>query len=128
MKLFAIKFILYIIFTGSVFSCVKSQYTAGALALQDKTYDTGPVLPELRIISNDTAVIVLAPNARVFYLDMKVKNSKKYLDLLHKAQKRNRPVRAKIFMHEWNGKGEEIAEIYPATKKDIELFKVAMRP
>jgi len=109
-------------------ACQKNEYAAGTLVKQGATYETGAVLPELRYIKNDTALVVLYPNARVFYLDLKIKNSEQYIDMLRSAEKNSLPVRARIFTRPYSLTGEEISEIYPPTKKDISDFKAAMRP
>ena len=109
-------------------SCQKNEYAMGTIIKEGPTYETGPVLPELRNVQNDTAIVVLYPNARVFYLDMKMKKSELYTKMIQSAEKNNLPVRARIFERTANPGGEEISEIYPPTAKDIENFKASMHP
>lgn len=108
--------------------CQKNDYTAGTIVKQGETYEIGAVLPELRFIKNDTAHVALYPSARVFYLDLRIKNSEQYIRMIRSAQKGNLPVRARIFTRPYSLAGEEISEIYPPTAKDISDFKAAMRP
>jgi len=124
----AMKYFLFFSILIFFSACQRNDYVVGTPEKEGATYDTGPVLPELRHIKNDTALVALYPSARVFYLDLKIKNSERYINMIRSAQKHNKPVRAKIFTRPYTMNGEEISEIYPPTEKDIQVFKAAMRP
>ena len=121
------KYFLAIVVLTVLNACQKSEFPAGRLTKEGPTYETGPVLPELRKAERDTAIVVLYPNARVFYIDLKSKNSEFYTKMLKSAEKNQLPVNVRIFSRSVNLKGEEIAEVYPPTAKQIEVFKASMR-
>ncbi|GAB3782178.1 hypothetical protein GCM10028818_37500 [Spirosoma horti] len=93
-------------------ACQEQENTVGTFPKAGDTYELGSVLPELRTIDKDTARIALYPYARWFYLDMKMKNSQKYLTMIQTAGKSGRQVKARIFKRPVSTGGEEIAEIY----------------
>lgn len=86
------------------------------------TVDFGAALPEIMGIRNDTANIALFPSAQVFFIDLGLKGSAANIKLIKQAKRLNIPVRAKLF----KDNSHEIAEIYPATKADLEKYKEAM--
>lgn len=120
------KYILPCIFALLAISCKTSEPATGIIKAGD-TYETGPVLPELRVIKNDTAWIALYPSARIFYMDMKIKNSAGFIKMIQTAEKKPAPVRTIIFKRPANLTGEEIAEIMAPTAQDIKTFKAAMK-
>ena len=93
-------------------ACKKQETTVDAFPKTGATYELGSVLPDLRTVDKDTARIALYPHARWFYLDMKMKNSQKYLTMIQTAGKSGRQVKARIFKRPIGTSGEEIAEIY----------------
>lgn len=120
------RYLLPVIFVLLVISCKTSEPSTGITKGGD-TYETGPVLPELRIIKSDTAWIALYPYARMFYMDMKIKNSERFIKMIQTAEKKPAPVRTMIFKRPMNLGGEEIAEIIAPTAQDIKTFKAAMK-
>lgn len=107
-ELMPVAFVL-LVFTNA---CKKQENTVDAFPKTGDTYALGSVLPELRAVDKDTARIALYPHARWFYLDMKMKNSQKYLTMIQTAGKAGRQVKARIFKRPISMSGEEIAEIY----------------
>ena len=125
-KQIPVKYFLVIIVSILLNACQTSEFVSGSLSKEGPIYETGPVLPELRKAKLDTAIVVLYPNARVFYIDLKLKNSALYTKMLRTAEKDQLPVNVRIFKRSFNPGGEEISEVYPPTAKQIEAFKASM--
>jgi hypothetical protein len=83
------------------------------------TSELGTVFPEIREIKNDTAKLALYPYATFFIIDLGLKGSEQKLKMIREANKSDVPVKVKVF----RDNRSEVAEIYPATKQDIDKYK-----
>lgn len=81
--------------------------------------EIGLVLPEIRTSENDTVKLALYPHARFFFIDLGLKNSDGYINLIKKAVKEDLPVRVKVY----KDNQAEVAEIIPATSQDLEKYR-----
>ncbi|CAL1517407.1 hypothetical protein [Chitinophaga sp. MM2321] len=101
-------------------SCKKTHDKAQEKRVKEgATLEVGLVLPEIRTTQNDTVKLALYPHARFFFIDLGLKNSDGYIDLIKKANKADVPVRVKVY----EDNQAEVAEIYTATKEDIERYR-----
>ncbi len=83
------------------------------------TVEVGLVFPEMRTTNNDTLKLALYPHARFFFLDLGLKNSDGYINLIKKANKADAPVRVRVYKENQ----AEVAEIIPATIQEIEKIR-----
>lgn len=86
--------------------------------------ELGMVIPEIRAKHNDTLNLALYPHARVFFMDMRLKNSEGFIELIKKANKADLPVRVKVY----ESNQLEVAEITPATREDIKIYRKQQQP
>ena len=114
----------------SMLSCSKNSHSSREkIKKQGETYELGVVIPEIREIKQDTARLALYRHARWFFLDLKMINSDQYIALINAANKKNLPVRAKVFKDSYKpNAGEEVAEIYAPSDEDIKVFLKASKP
>lgn len=88
------------------------------------TIEAGLVLPEIRTVKNDTMQLALYPSAQFFFIDLKLKNSGHYINLIRQANKSDLPVRVKVYQDNRN----EVAEIYPPSKEDLAKYQKSRQP
>ncbi|PYF77044.1 hypothetical protein [Pedobacter nutrimenti] len=109
--------------TALIFSLVccskHNSDTQGKRIKEVAKIDIGIVLPEIRNRRNDTVDLALYPNARVFFIDLGLRDSDHYLDLIRRASQANMPVRAKVF----EDNTSEVAEISTPSAQDMETYK-----
>lgn len=101
-------------------ACTKKNTNAKEKRIKNgPTLDLGAGLAEIVMTRNDTASVALFPRAQYFFIDLGLEGSEQNIQLIKEANRLNIPVRAKVFKDNVS----EIAEIYPATKEEIEKHK-----
>jgi len=111
---------LSVLFLLLLSSCTKHNGKAKEKRIKEgETIEIGLVFPEVRTTKNDTVMLALYPHARFFYIDLGLKNSDSYIDLIKKANKADVPVRVRVY----KDNQAEVAEMIQATNQEIEKFR-----
>jgi hypothetical protein len=124
-KLISVAFPAFLSFCILLSACKTEKTEAKQKRTKDgPTVDMGMGIPGIGLKRNDTLGITLAPSARYFFIDLSLKVSDQNIKLINRANRLDIPVRARVFKNNEN----EIAEIYPATEKDIERYRKSKIP
>nr|WP_157246977.1 hypothetical protein [Pedobacter panaciterrae] len=108
-----------------MFSAACKKKNEAAKRIKEGTVvEIGAVLPEIRDTRNDTVMLALYPHARFFFIDLSLKNSDKYINLIKQANKKDIPLRVRVY----EDNQSEVAELYPATAKDLENYNKSKIP
>lgn len=111
---------LSVVFLSLFFSCAKQNGKAKEKRIKEgETIEIGLVFPEVRTAKNDTVMLALYPHARFFFIDLGLKSSDSYINLIKKANKADVPLRVRVY----KDNQAEVAEMIPATSEEIEKFR-----